>query len=986
MTAPGRSNRILSEVGRITVISRAIPLAGVFLCAVLLSACGGGSGSDGDADNGGSGEAPVSSGSRQVRGAAVKGPLQGATINFYEFTTDGQPDGATLATTTTDNSGNFNISLPAGTPNVLVAASGGGFYDESDPASLRFIVWSTSVELFGFLPAGQNQAAITPVADSLVRKSWRDAANGLSFNHSVSENRQQAILALGFDPAGVIPPNPISPPPGASSEQLRYALMLGGLAHAVNTAALQVGLAAADFEVLLAVLQDWEDCLLDGAHFGAPLFANGQPLPANKLDHEIERFRNNNYDKYKNVALKTINAELCVNELPIARNDSADTDEDVAVNIHIVDNDEDFDGSLVAGSLEIIEQPSHGKVSINVAGGYIRYTPDANYFGNDSFRYRLKDNLGARTNTARVGINIADVNDPPVARNDARAVQEDSNPVSINVLANDDDIDGSIDPSTLVITKAPSHGDHGINSAFRIVYEPHDDYNGSDEIRYRVRDDDGALSNTAIVSITVGASNDAPVISIIDDAVIDEDDEYGPVVFNVDDVDHSPASLSVSASSSNTSLLPDAGIELAGADENRTIKATPVADASGSTNITVRVMDGNGLQAETTFTLDVEPVNDAPMAVDDSFQVETDGFFSTLPSECTECPPDLLSNGNSSVRDNDIDIDDDRESLGIAVNSGPSHGSLFMDTDGRFEYIPDESYVGNDSFTYTVSDAEPLSDTGTVNIVVFEPESCVQPPEDMQSWHTGDSEHTVGGDGVFAQDIEGSHDAAMLNDATSGIVNGMVHESMLFDGYAAVAEISDHPDLRPAHITIDAWVRLDTFENNWENSTQTIVTKLQGASESNPESYYLGTGHEDDFVFGGFDEFGQSVFASTANADTEFNIQAGESSPWYHVAGTFDGNRFRIYVNGELMDVQPPLNDEASAGPLYYGSSPGSQPVYIGGNTSNANPTACFEGFAPCYMFSGQIDEVEIFDRALSLSEIQAIHDAGEHGKCRPAR
>src|SRR5262249_17035757 len=84
---------------------------------------------------------------------------------------------------------------------------------------------------------------------------------------------------------------------------------------------------------------------------------------------------------------------------------------------------------------------------------------------------------------------------------------------------------------------------------------------------------------------------------------------------------------------------------------------------------------------------------------------------------------------------------------------------------------------------------------------------------------------------------------------------------------------------------------------------------------------------------------------------------------WYHVAGTYDGNQSVLYVNGVAEGAaQPGL-------PLDYGS----QPIFIG--TSGTWPPYLS-------MFGGIIDEVSIYNRALSSNELAAIYSAGSGGKC----
>lgn len=673
---------------------------------LLLSGCGGDS-SGGDTPQASGGNTSTSANPpREVSGSAVKGPLQNTDLNFYEFNRFGNfTTGVPVANTTTNSNGHFNVLLPAGTPNLLIGASGGGFFDESDPAGLRFISWPVSAELLGFMPSGQTTAAISVITDSLVRKSRLDAASGLTFNHSIAENRRQALRGYGFDPVSNPSPDPTNPPPGASEDEKQAAMVNGGFAYAVNTAALHVGLEEPNFEVLQAVLVDWGDCVLDGAFLGSPVLANGQQLPVNDFNHEIERFRNNFYDFYASTPLVQVNRVLCANKLPKAEDDSVSTNEDTLIEIPVLSNDSDPDGSLNPSSIEIIQQPAHGRVRA-LLSGEVRYVPNLNYFGPDSFRYRASDNLGARTNIVTVHIDVIDVNDLPVANNDAITILEDSGPVSINVLGNDTDVDGTIDPATLVITGGPSRGTAAINAG-RIVYTPNPNTSGTDLITYRVRDDDGGLSNTGRLTIVIGAVNDPPVISNITDRTIPEDTSTGPVGFNVSDVDQSAGSLLVSAASSNTSLVPVGNIVFGGSGVNRTLTATPVAGAFGTTTITVTVRDASGRTASDSFVLTVTRVNDLPVANNDAGSVQQDGG------------PVVVN-----VVANDTDSDGSIDPATVVIVNAPLNGTATVDAAGNISYTPNAGFSGTDQIDYRVQDDEGASSniaTLTINVAANNP-------------------------------------------------------------------------------------------------------------------------------------------------------------------------------------------------------------------------------------------------------------------------
>ena len=94
------------------------------------------------------------------------------------------------------------------------------------------------------------------------------------------------------------------------------------------------------------------------------------------------------------------------------------------------------------------------------------------------------------------------MNDPPVANDDSANTDEDT-PVDIDVVGNDVDSDGVIDPTTVVIVTDVSNGIASVNPTTGVVtYTPDTGYVGSDSFTYTVQDD-GAVSNEATVLITV---------------------------------------------------------------------------------------------------------------------------------------------------------------------------------------------------------------------------------------------------------------------------------------------------------------------------------------------------------------------------------------------------------------------------------------------------------------------------------------------------
>ena len=164
-------------------------------------------------------------------------------------------------------------------------------------------------------------------------------------------------------------------------------------------------------------------------------------------------------------------------------------------------NDTDIDGDTLSVTAAAA---SNGTVSIKPDGS-LDYSPNANFNGTDTISYTISDGNGG-SDTATVIVTVNPVNDAPVAVNDAASVNEDAS-VSIDVLANDTDIDGG----TLSVTAAAaSNGTVSIKPDGSLDYSPNANFNGTDTISYTISDGNGG-SDTATVIVTVNPVNDAPV-------------------------------------------------------------------------------------------------------------------------------------------------------------------------------------------------------------------------------------------------------------------------------------------------------------------------------------------------------------------------------------------------------------------------------------------------------------------------------------------
>src|SRR5215218_8291523 len=149
------------------------------------------------------------------------------------------------------------------------------------------------------------------------------------------------------------------------------------------------------------------------------------------------------------------------NTAPTANGQMVSTNEDTAKTITLTGSDPDGNNL----SFSTTTQPAHGSLgtigtpvcdaSAKTCSADVTYAPTADYFGADSFKFRVNDGT-VNSTEATVTIDVTAVDDPPTAVNDSATVQEDSGATAINVLANDTDADGG---SKTITSK--TNGSHG---------------------------------------------------------------------------------------------------------------------------------------------------------------------------------------------------------------------------------------------------------------------------------------------------------------------------------------------------------------------------------------------------------------------------------------------------------------------------------------------------------------------------------------------
>ena len=374
---------------------------------------------------------------------------------------------------------------------------------------------------------------------------------------------------------------------------------------------------------------------------------------------------------------------ISTNRVPVAVADTYTTNEDTQLTRNsaqgVLKNDTDADGDPLTA--EIYTNPTHGTLTLSPNGSFV-YMPTLNFNGTDSFTYYVNDGH-FNSNPTTVTINVTPVNDAPVSDNQSATTAEDT-AKAVTLTATDLEND----PLTWTIVTPPANGTL-TGTAPTLTYTPSLNYNGPDSFTFKVRD--GTVdSNIATVSITVTPVNDAPVAN--PQSVSTVEDTAKAITLTATEVDGDALTWTI--------VTPPAHGALTGTAPALTY--TPSLNYNGPDSFTFKVRDGTVDSNTATVTITVTPVNDAPVALNDSYITEED-------TDLILAAPGVLGN----------DTDIENNPLTAILNVGPIHGELTLNTDGSFVYNPDTNYTGTDSFTYHAYDGGLNSNivTVTINIV-----------------------------------------------------------------------------------------------------------------------------------------------------------------------------------------------------------------------------------------------------------------------------
>ena len=407
-----------------------------------------------------------------------------------------------------------------------------------------------------------------------------------------------------------------------------------------------------------------------------------------------------------------------VNDVPELTADSYTTAEDTPLPGDLSANDFDVEGGLLYIS---VTPAAFGSVVL-LPDGSFTYTPNENATGLEQLLYTVTDT--EHTVSAALTMQVDPVNDPPLAEALSVTTSEDE-PVSGTLPSSD------LDTAVLThsVVEGPGSGTLTLLADGSFTYEPDGDFNGADSFRYAVSDVEYTVSNT--VSLSISPVND-PAVAVADSVTTDEDQPVsGSLATNDTDDQHWALVYSASATTLGTLVVDTTG----------GFSYTPSENLFGNETVHYSISDGS-FSITSTLTIQIDPVNDAPVITNDTFTVLED------------------TPASGSVADADVE-----GGLSYAVELDPPSGAVELIADGSFTYNPAENVTGDISFSYRVTDGA-HSLTGLVTITLT-PQN--DPPDAVDDSYTALEDQPIAGS-VVDNDVD--PDSALVVTKLSEPTNG----------------------------------------------------------------------------------------------------------------------------------------------------------------------------------------------------------------------
>jgi len=343
--------------------------------------------------------------------------------------------------------------------------------------------------------------------------------------------------------------------------------------------------------------------------------------------------------------------------------------------VNLANNDTAGTSPINRNSIVISTQPTNGSVTVNTDGN-VTYLHNGSNTTTDSFAYTIKDTNGLVSGAATVSVTITPAtNQAPVAVNDTASVVEGGS-VNLTVLSNDTDVEGNIDVTSVVIVTQPANGTVGVNTQTGVVNYVHNGgLSTSDSFTYTFRDTQGAVSNTATVSISIlkrpVANNDSLTVQRGDDGTVN-------VIAN----DTAPSGTVTPASVTIVTQPTRGTVTALG---NGQISYQHNGTATTTDQFTYTITDSNSnVSLPGIVSITITPVNQPPVTTADTAVVNE--------GESVDIP----------VLANDTIAFDGLDTSSVTVVTSPTRGTAVVLNTGAIRYTHDGSETSSDFLLYTV--------------------------------------------------------------------------------------------------------------------------------------------------------------------------------------------------------------------------------------------------------------------------------------------
>jgi hypothetical protein len=425
----------------------------------------------------------------------------------------------------------------------------------------------------------------------------------------------------------------------------------------------------------------------------------------------------------KNLPLQTLPPGT-PNDAPIATPSTATGLEDATLPLSLRGTDPD--GTVV--SVTVVSIPAGGRLLLAdgvtpVVPGQVLtpaqaatllFHPAPDFNGATSVVFTVTDDQGATSALESVAINVTPVNDLPVGTVVAGSGNEDT-PIRVNLGGSD--VDGTV--TQVTVTTLPTNGTlfrpDGVTpvvagtpltpaEATNLVFQPAPNYNGSTSIVFTVTDNEGGVSAPVTVPLNVLPVNDTPVAAPDAVTVAEDTVATGNVLGNDTDIDGSTLSVTqfsiagLPGTFAPGTIATVPGIGTLTIAPNGDYSFTPVTNYAGPVPVATYTVSDGTATTSSTLSIALTPVNDAPVALNDSAVTDEDTPLLNIP---------VLAN----------DTDPDGDTLTVTTAASPN-GVVTINPNGTLNFVPAPDFNGPTTITYTVTDGHGGTSTATVNVQV----------------------------------------------------------------------------------------------------------------------------------------------------------------------------------------------------------------------------------------------------------------------------